>query len=293
VKEVCGFLGLAGYYRKFVRNFGILCRPLTDLLKKHAVFRWTELEQAAFLALKQALTIAPVLALPYFTKVFEIETDASDHGIGSVLLQVKHPLSFLSKALGPRTSMLSTYEKEALAIIMAVDHWCAYLQPTEFIIHTDQKILIHLEDQRISTPWQQKVMVKLLGLQYRIIYKKGPDNRADVALSRCPQPAHGELAAISVCLPIWLEVIQLGYKADSHAQKLLGQCTRDPPEGPSEFQVEDGILKLHGRIWVGRNKPLQLKILQALHTSAVGGHSGVTVTYRRARTLFAWPGLKK
>jgi hypothetical protein len=122
VKEVHRFLGLAGYYRKFVRNFGILCRPLTDLLKKHAVFRWTELEQAAFVALKQELTTAPVLALPDFTKVFEIEIDALDHGIGAVLLHDKHPLSFLSKALGPQTSMLSTYEKEALAIIMAVDH---------------------------------------------------------------------------------------------------------------------------------------------------------------------------
>jgi hypothetical protein len=151
LKQVRGFLGLAGYYRKFVRNFGIISRPLTDLLKKSSVFRWTALEEASFVALKQALILAPVLALPDFSRMFEIETDASDNGIGAVLIQNKHPLAFLSKALGPRSSALSTYEKEALAIIMAVDHWRPYLQPAEFIVHTNQKSLIHLEEQLIST----------------------------------------------------------------------------------------------------------------------------------------------
>jgi hypothetical protein len=124
----------------------VISRPLTDLLKKNTTFCWTDLEQAAFHALKQALISTPVLALPDFTLPFDIETDASDRGIGAVLIQNKHPLAFLSKALGPRTHTLSTYEKEALAILMAVDHWRAYLQPTEFVIHTDQKSLIHLED---------------------------------------------------------------------------------------------------------------------------------------------------
>jgi hypothetical protein len=223
LKQVRGFLGLVGYYRKFVRNFGIISRPLTDLLKKSSVFCWTALEEASFSALKQALVSAPVLALPDFSCTFEIETDASDNGIGAVLIQNKHPLAFLSKALGPRSSALSTYEKEALAIIMAVDHWRPYLQPAEFIVHSDQKSLIHLEEQRISTPWQQKVMMKLLGLRYRIVYKKGQDNRAADALSRCPQPATGELAAVSVCLPTWLEEVRLGYHADPLAQKLLVQ----------------------------------------------------------------------
>jgi hypothetical protein len=73
-------------------------------------FRWTQLEDESFEALKVALISAPVLALPDFSLTFEIETDASDRGIGAVLLQAKHPLAFLSKALGPRTSTLSTYE---------------------------------------------------------------------------------------------------------------------------------------------------------------------------------------
>lgn len=122
-KEVRGFLGLVGYYRKFVRSFGIISRPLTNLLKKNVVFVWTSEHHTAFDALKAALTLAPVLVLPDFTKVFEIETDASDKGVGAVLMQGGHPLAFLSKSLGPRNRGLSTYEKECLAILLAVDHW--------------------------------------------------------------------------------------------------------------------------------------------------------------------------
>lgn len=154
VKEVRGFLGLAGYYRKFVRSFGIISRPLTDLLKKNVVFVWTSEHQASFDALKEALVSAPVLALPDFSKVFEIETDACDKGVGAVLMQAGHPLAFLSKSLGPRNQGLSTYEKECLAILLAVEQWRSYLQFGEFIIRTDQRSLIHLDDQRLVTPWQ-------------------------------------------------------------------------------------------------------------------------------------------
>ena len=275
VKHVRMILGFAGYYRKFIKNFGIICRPLTDLLKKHTVFVWGELEQASLDAPNQALITAPALALPNFELVFEIETDASNKGIGAVLLQNKHPLAFLSKAYGPRTSALSTYEKEALAIIMADYHWRAYLQQAEFVIHTDQRSLIHLEEQRISTPWQQKVMMKLLGLRYRIIYKRGEDNSAADALSRCPLPAQGELAAMSVSLPLWLEEVQHGYETDTMAKKLLSQLSAEPLTKVGDYTLEDGIIKLQGRIWVGANGALQSKILNALHASAIGGHSGV------------------
>lgn len=83
-KELRGFLGLAGYYRKFVKNFGILAKPLTNLLKKHTVFVWTEVHNLAFQAIKHALSSAPVLALPNFHRSFAIETDASGTGIGVV-----------------------------------------------------------------------------------------------------------------------------------------------------------------------------------------------------------------
>ena len=110
--------------------------------------------------------------MPNFSKTFCIEIDASNSGVGAVLNQDGHPLAFISKPLGLRTRGLSTYEKEYLAIIMAVQQWRPYLQHGEFLIYTDQKSLIQLTEQRLHTHWQQKVFSKLLGLQYRIIYKK-------------------------------------------------------------------------------------------------------------------------
>lgn len=185
LKKLRGFLGIAGYYRKFVRNFGVPSKPLTNLLRKGVEFKWTPEVNQSFEALKQALATAPVLALPNFNKPFVVETDASDVGIGAVLSQDKHPIAYVSKALGPRTKGLSTYEKECLAIMLAVEHWRSYLQYAEFLILTDHKSSMNLTDQRLHTYWQQKAYTKLLGLQFKICYKKGIHNGAADALSRC------------------------------------------------------------------------------------------------------------
>lgn len=120
-KELRSFLGLAGFYRKFVRHFGMISRPLMDLLKKNTLFVWTTEHQQAFELLKTALSSAPVLALPDFSLPFCIYTDACKTGVGAVLMQRGHPLAFLSKALGPKNQGLSTYEKEYLAILIVVN----------------------------------------------------------------------------------------------------------------------------------------------------------------------------
>lgn len=172
VRQLRGFLGLSGYYRKFIRQYGVISRPLTELLKKNTLFHWTQQHQQCFDTLKEALVSAPVLALPDFSKGFTIETDASTVGVGAVLMQDKHPIAYLSKALGPRAQALSTYEKECLALIMAVTQWKPYLQHKEFLILTDQKSLVHLGERHIQQSMQQKAFIKLLGLQYKILYKK-------------------------------------------------------------------------------------------------------------------------
>jgi hypothetical protein len=151
LKHLRSFLGLAGYYRKFVRNFGVICKLMTKLLKKNTMFISTSLHQQAFSALKYALVEAPVLALPDFTKQFQVETDASDVGVGLVLMQQGHPMAFISKALGPRTKGLSTYEKEYLAILIDVDQWRSYLQPAEFLILTDRRSMSFLAEKRLHT----------------------------------------------------------------------------------------------------------------------------------------------
>jgi hypothetical protein len=118
VKELRGFLGLTGYYRKFVQGYGSISKPLTELLKKGR-FQWSEQAQGAFDKLKRAMVSAPVLILPDLEKLADYRK-ASDAGIGAVLSQEKGPIAYLSKALGVKSLGLSTYEKEFMAIIMAI-----------------------------------------------------------------------------------------------------------------------------------------------------------------------------
>lgn len=289
-KQLRGFLGLAGYYRKFVRHFGMICRPLTSLLKKGALFIWTSECAEAFESLKQALITAPVLALPDFSKTFVIETDACDRGIGAVLQQDGHPIAFLSKALGPRASGLSAYEKECMAILEAIEHWRSYLQLGEFEIRTDQRSLVHLEAQRLTTVWQHKAFTKLMGLQYRICYKKGADNRAADALSRRAHEPGEELMAISECKPAWLEDVLAGYSNNPQAQQLLAELTVSHEQGP--FSLTRGLIRYKGKIWLGGNDKLQQQVTQALHDSPIGGHSGYPVTVARIKQHFAWPRMR-
>lgn len=254
-RELRGFLGLAGFYRKFVRHFALLAKPLTNLLKKNTLFLWTSEHQEAFDVLKQALCTAPVLGISDFSKPFAIETDACQTRVGAVLLQEGHPLAYISKPLGSKTQGLSTYEKEYLAILIAVEQWRSYLQLAEFLIFTDQKALIHLNDQRLHTVWQQKVFTKLLGLSYRIVYKKGTDNSAADSLSRHFHSANN-CVAISVVTPDWCAKVVQGYKFDDQAQKLLAKLTTQSTVS-SPFSLESGLIRYKTRIWMGNNATLQ------------------------------------
>ena len=143
VRQLRGFLVLTGYYRRFIAHYAVIAGPLTDLLKKEA-FSWSQAAMDSFEALKRAMTAAPVLHLPDFSQTFVLETDASDFGIGAVLMQNGHPLAFFSKKLGPRRRSASTYHKELYAIVEAVQKWRQYLLGREFVIRSDQKSMREL-----------------------------------------------------------------------------------------------------------------------------------------------------
>lgn len=183
IKGLRGFLGLTGYYRRFIRNYGVMSRPLTDLLKK-GKFGWNDQAAQAFQQLKQAMSQAPVLAMPNFEEPFVLETDASYGGIGAVLMQQNRPIAFLSKAISAKHLGYSTYEKELMAVVFAANKWRHYLLGNKILIKTDHHSLRYLLDQRITTINQQKWITKLMGLDYEISYKKGKENVVADSLSR-------------------------------------------------------------------------------------------------------------
>jgi hypothetical protein len=147
IKKLRGFLGLTGYYRRFIKGYATICQPLFAALKKDQ-FTWGPPQQAAFEELKTVMSSPPLLSLPNFTKAFTLETDACASGIGAVLMQEGHPLAFFSKCLGPKNSAMSIYEKEGLAILEALKKWRHYFLGNKVIIKTDQRSLQYLGSQK-------------------------------------------------------------------------------------------------------------------------------------------------
>jgi hypothetical protein len=171
LKILRGFLGLTGYYRKFVKNYGKIAAPLMALLKKNS-FNWTPAAAQAFQTLKMAMCTTLVLALPDFTKTFVLECEASGKGIGTVLMQAGRPLAFTIKQLSEKNLGKPIYEKEMLTILHAVELWRPYLLGQRFQIKTDHQSLKYFLEQCISSQEQQKWVTKLFGYDYEIIYKK-------------------------------------------------------------------------------------------------------------------------
>jgi hypothetical protein len=146
-----------------------------------------------------------------------------------------------------------------------------------------------LEEQRLNTYWQKKVFSKLLGLLYRIIYKKGKENVAADALSWKIHEPILTVAAISICQPPWMDDVTVGYDKDEEAKKLLIDIALKPANS-TIYTLDNGLIRHKGRVWIGNNLELQTKIFQAFHSSSLGGHSGAPVTYKRIKQLFMWPG---
>jgi hypothetical protein len=182
VRALCGFLGLAGYYRKFVQDYDLIAAPLTALLRKSG-FGWTDTAVAAFQALKTVLITASVLALPDFTKIFIIECDAS-YGFGAVLLQDKKPLAFYSRPVAPRHASLAAYERELIGLVQAVRHWRPYLWGRHFRVRNDHYSFNFLLDQLLATIPQHHWVGKLLVFDFEVEYKPGSTNIVADALSR-------------------------------------------------------------------------------------------------------------
>ena len=182
--QVRSFHGLAGFYRRFVKDFSTVAAPLTDVMKKHVSFKWGRAQEEAFQAIKHKLINPPLLALPNFDKPFEVECDASGVGIGAVLMQDKRPIAYFSEKLSGGPLNYPTYDKEMYALVRALETWQHYLLPREFVVHTDHESLKHLKAQHKLNKRHGQWMEFLEPFPYVIKYKQGKENVVADALSR-------------------------------------------------------------------------------------------------------------
>ena len=145
--------------------------------------------------------------------------------------------------------------------------------------------MVHLGDHRFNTTIQQKAFFRLLGLQYTILCEKGSINKAADALSRRPTD-DSELNAISAVYPRWLEIVTEGYAQNTQDQQLLSELSVHSPNEQG-FSLQNGLIRHNGKIWLGHHKEAQQAVLQALHNSGLGGHSGVLPTFHKIKQMFS------
>ncbi len=290
--EIMSFLGLAGQYRKFIHHYSELTTPLTNLLSKDKPNKpkWTDVEQKAFDRVKYEVTNAPVLRLPDPDKPFVLETDASDVGLGAVLLQPYedglHPVAFASKKLLPAEKNYLVHERELLAGVWALKQWRCYIEGKAFTWKTDNESLKWLQTQRELNKRQTRWVQWLQTFDYSVQHIAGKQNAAADALSRRPDftlSLNGlQLLALTTTTDFLNQVVEC-YDTDAWLQD-PANLTR---------------LTWTGRYWfVGKHLyvPAGMGLREALIAEAhdvESGHAGVEKTTSTLLRRFWWPHLHK
>jgi hypothetical protein len=233
-----GFLGLTGYYRKFIANYGNIARPLTVLLKRGA-FIWSPEAETAFQCLKQALITALVLQSPDFSKQFVIECDASGSGFGAVLHQGDGPIAFFSRPVTAHHVKLPAYERELIGLVKAVRHGRPYIWGRFFTIHTYHFSLKYILDQRLTTIPQHTWVSKLFGYDFAVEYRQGKFNVVADALSRRDED---EMAVHIISSPSFMFYEQL--RTEIAALPQTSQLCKQLVAGttPQGWIEKDGLL---------------------------------------------------
>ena len=316
VTEIRSFLGLAGYYRRFVEGFSRIAAPLTKLTQKREKFVWTDKCEASFQKLKEKLVSAPVLALPESGKEFIVYSDASIQGLGCVLMQDDRVIAYASRQLKPHEKNYPVHDLELAAVVLALKLWRHYLFGEKCKIYTDHKSLKYIFTQKELNMRQRRWLELIKDYDLEILYHPGKANVVADALSR--KRSYGMAATLTSQRPLLdefrklnLEVLTDDVEARIASLKLqptlldrIKEAQKDDPESEELlklikyskktqlWQDDQGVIRFDTRIWVPDSEGLRKEVLSEAHSSAYSVHPGSTKMYKDLKQHFWWNNMK-
>lgn len=293
VREVRQFLGIASWYRRFIPGFATRTEPLTRMLRKKEVFGWNEQAQAAFEDIKKCLVEAPILSCPDFSLPFNVQTDASDTGIGAVLYQTvdnkEQVIAYASRSLTNSERKFSATERECLAVLWTIEKWRPYLEGYHFTIHTDCSSLLWLHNLKDPQGRLGRWALRLQQYDYNMVHRKGKDNIVADSLSRT---RYEDCSLLKISTP----VRDTWYLA-------MKQRVSDKPDSYPSWKIEnDELMKYvedRHKLFDGDAEWKKVvpredrdAVCSESHDQPTAGHLGSYKTLKRASTKYYWPKMR-
>ena len=316
------FLGMASYYRKFVKNFSSIAQPLFKLLEKDSVYKWNEDCQVAMDTIKEKLTSEPILRHPDFNREFTIQTDASYQGLGAVITQVdnngnEYVVAYASRTLSKAERNYATTVLEGQAIMWATKYFRHYIYGNHFTVLTDHKPLTTLTTKESDNAQLRKISMHIqqYGDKITINYREGKQNVVADALSRAPVSEilmikrNLQRTFLNVEKDKWKTWIE-AQRNDTELSNIIDYIEKQElPEDEADkvialaanCDVIEGML-IRSVVNSKRNefmyqimvpKTLITQVLEDNHNQLTAGHMGIRRTYERIRSKFYWPGIYK
>ncbi|GKA73550.1 putative reverse transcriptase domain-containing protein [Tanacetum coccineum] len=287
--EVRSFLGLAGYYRRFIENFSKIAKSLTILTQKSKTFDWGGEHERAFQTLKDKLCNAPVLALLDGPKDFVVYCDAFGLGLGCVLMQRGNVIAYASRQLKIHEKNYTTHDLELGAVVFALKIWIHYLYGTKSVMYTDHKSLQHVFSQKELNMRQHRWIELSNDYECKIRYHPGKANVVDDALSRKERVKPKIIRAMNMTLQSSIKDKILA--AQEEASDKLAQMQQGMDEQMKHSS--DGALYYLDQIWVPLKDDVRTLIIDEAHKSKYYVHPGADKMYYDLRDRYWWSGMKK